>query len=51
MIIQVVSDLHLEYMKEWNLDSLVAKEKAKFLILAGDIGNLYRIEQLKEFLE
>ena len=48
MKFQIVSDLHLECMKEYNLDNLI-KKKAEILILAGDIGNLHRFDQLVDF--
>lgn len=49
---QIASDLHIEYKNNdivTNLDKYIVP-KADVLILAGDIGNLYKLEQLKSFL-
>ena len=51
MIIQIVSDLHLEYLEEYDLDSLIEKKNANILVLVGDIGSLYRYPQLIGFLD
>lgn len=49
--LQIVSDLHIEYKNDEIPDPLsLIKPKADILILAGDIGSLYKIEQLKGFL-
>ena len=49
MEIQIASDLHLEYYNETNPHLI--EPTAPILILAGDIGNLYKHLQLKDFLE
>tara|TARA_B100000686_G_scaffold337707_1_gene409186 strand:- start:1988 stop:2749 length:762 start_codon:yes stop_codon:yes gene_type:complete len=50
--IQIASDLHIEYYKEDDIDiSKFIKPSAPILILAGDIGNLYRKTQLENFLK
>lgn len=49
---QIASDLHIEYKND-NVDTKFSKyidPKADILILAGDIGSLYKIDQLKNFL-
>ncbi len=51
MIIQIVSDLHLEYLEEYDLDSLIEKKNANILVLVGYYGSLYRYPQLVEFLD
>jgi len=52
MTYQIVSDLHIEYKNDDNLDPLdFITPKADILILAGDIGSLYKFKQLKTFLE
>lgn len=49
---QIVSDLHIEYKNDENLNPLdFITPKADILILAGDIGSLYKYKQLKSFLE
>jgi predicted phosphohydrolase len=48
---QIVSDLHIEYKKDDVPDPLtLITPSADILILAGDIGSLYKYEQLKTFL-
>lgn len=48
---QIVSDLHIEYKNDNNLNPLdFITPKADILILAGDIGSLYKFQQLKSFL-
>lgn len=50
--IQIASDLHIEFKNDDVPDPLnYITPTANILILAGDIGSLYKIEQLKEFLE
>lgn len=52
MTYQIVSDLHIEYKNDENLNPLdFITPKADILILAGDIGSLYKYKQLKHFLE
>jgi len=47
---QIASDLHIEYMST-NIDPLsLITPVADILILAGDIGNLYKYDQLFNFL-
>lgn len=48
--IQIVSDLHIEYNDIPNPLDLITPS-ADILILAGDIGSLYKLDQLKNFLE
>jgi UDP-2,3-diacylglucosamine pyrophosphatase LpxH len=49
---QVVSDLHIEYKNNNIPDPLhYIKPVAKMLILAGDIGSLYKFNQLRGFLQ
>ncbi len=49
--IQLVSDLHIEYQNDNIPDPLdYITPTAKTLILAGDIGSLYKIKQLEGFL-
>ena len=53
MQVQFYSDLHIEYEESDHVDVLkyiTPKKGVDVLILAGDIGNLYRYEQLKNFL-
>ena len=49
---QIASDLHIEYKNDGKITSLQSyiDPSADILILAGDIGNLYKYEQLKGFL-
>lgn len=50
MEIQVVSDLHIEYRSD-NCDPLdFIKPKAKILALLGDIGSIYKYDQLRNFM-
>jgi len=52
MTIQIASDLHIEYKNDLvpnPLDYIVPS--ADILVLAGDIGSFYKIEQLTAFLE
>ena len=49
---QIVSDLHIEYKNDNDLNPLdFITPTADILILAGDIGSLYKFNQLKTFLE
>ena len=52
MNIQVASDLHIEYIKEdiIKVENLI-EPKSPILVLAGDIGSLYRFDQLFNFLK
>lgn len=50
MKIQYVSDLHIEYYNYTPNPLDFIKPTADILILAGDIGNLYKYEQLTDFL-
>ena len=50
--IQVVSDLHIEYRNDGYLNPLdYITPVGDILILAGDIGSLYKIDQLIHFLK
>jgi predicted phosphohydrolase len=50
--IQIASDLHIEFKNDEIPDPLnYITPSAEILILAGDIGSLYKIDQLKGFLE
>ena len=50
--LQICSDLHIEYKSDEIPDPLdYITPKADILILAGDIGSFYKIEQLKGFLK
>lgn len=50
--LQIASDLHIEYNHNDVPDPLnYVIPKAEVLVLAGDIGSLYRIKQLRGFLE
>jgi predicted phosphohydrolase len=50
--IQIASDLHIEYKNDLIPDPLTYIEPvSEILILAGDIGSLYKYEQLQKFLE
>ena len=54
MQVQMYSDLHIEYEETDHVDVLryiTPRKGVDILILAGDIGNLYRFEQLKNFLK
>ena len=49
---QIVSDLHIEYRNNEIPDPLtLITPESDILILAGDIGSLYKINQLQGFLE
>ena len=49
--LQIASDLHIEYKNDDIPDPLdYITPSADILILAGDIGSLYKIEQLEGFL-
>lgn len=49
---QIVSDLHIEYRNNNVPNPLdYIKPVSKILVLAGDIGSLYKIDQLKGFLK
>jgi len=50
MKIQIVSDLHIESLSVVNYSELIIPT-AEVLILAGDIGSLYKITQLTQFLK
>ena len=48
---QIVSDIHIEYRNNSVPDPLsIITPSADILILAGDIGSLYKFNQLKQFL-
>lgn len=48
---QIVSDLHIEYKNNENVNPLdYITPTADVLILAGDVGSLYKFQQLKSFL-
>jgi Icc-related predicted phosphoesterase len=49
---QIASDLHIEYKNDALINDIASyiTPSADVLILAGDIGNLYKYEQLKDFL-
>ena len=50
--IQISSDLHIECVNDDNIDPLqYITPSADILILAGDIGSLYKIKQLKNFIK
>ena len=49
--VQIASDLHIECQNNQDIDPLdYILPQAKILILAGDIGSLYKFNQLKNFL-
>ena len=51
-IVQIASDLHIEHSTNENPEPQdYITPVAKVLILAGDIGSLYKIDQLRKFLE
>lgn len=53
VLFQVASDLHIEYNDADKMDIDISKyiiPSADILILAGDIGNLYNVRQLNNFL-
>ncbi len=48
---QIASDLHIEYKNDDEINALdLIKPTAEILILAGDIGSLYKKNQLNTFL-
>lgn len=50
--VQIVSDLHIEYRNDDIPDPLdYIKPSANILVLAGDIGSLYKVDQLEGFLK
>jgi predicted phosphodiesterase len=50
--IQIASDLHIEYKNDLVPNPLdFITPSADILVLAGDIGSFYKIEQLTKFLE
>ena len=50
--LQIVSDLHIEYKNNSIPNPLdYVKPISKILVLAGDIGSLYKFEQLRGFLK
>ena len=50
--LQIVSDLHIEYKNNSIPNPLdYVKPVSKILVLAGDIGSLYKFEQLRGFLK
>lgn len=52
VLFQIVSDLHIEYKNDYTPNPLtLITPCAKYLILAGDIGSLYKLNQLTEFLK
>ena len=50
--VQIMSDLHIEYKNDEvpNIEDYIIPN-ADVLILAGDIGSLYKYDQLKSFIE
>ena len=50
MLIQIVSDLHLNTNNITNFDDYIIKKEADILILNGDIGSLYIPSQLENFI-
>jgi Icc-related predicted phosphoesterase len=54
MNVKIVSDLHLEYYKEnYPISTFIDLENSKnsMLILAGDIGSIYKYFQLRSFIK
>jgi predicted phosphodiesterase len=47
---QLASDLHIEYLENPKASDFI-KKNADILVLAGDIGSLYKINQLETFLK
>ena len=47
---QIASDLHIEYLDGAKASDFIEK-KSDILVLAGDIGSLYKIDQLTQFLK
>ena len=51
MRIQYASDLHIDYIeKQEDIDNLIQPSDSDILVLAGDIGSLYKYTQLKNFI-
>ena len=50
MSIQIASDLHLECLNNNEYENLITPT-APILVLAGDIGNLYKFKQLQNFIQ
>ena len=49
--LQIVSDLHIEYKNNTVPDPLdLITPEADILVLAGDIGSLYKFDQLRNFM-
>jgi len=49
---QVVSDLHIEYENDNTVDPFeYITPVGDVLVLAGDIGSLYKMDQLKDFID
>jgi len=46
---QLASDLHIEYLENVMASNFI-KKSADILVLAGDIGSLYKMDQLETFL-
>ena len=52
LTIQIVSDLHIEYNNDAHIDPLnFITPSADVLIMAGDIGSLYKYDQLHSFIK
>ena len=50
--VQIASDLHIEYKNDSNPNPLnYITPSADVLVLAGDIGSFYKMEQLTKFME
>jgi hypothetical protein len=50
--VQIVSDIHIEYQNDGHVDPLsLITPSADILILAGDIGSLYKYDQLHSFID
>ena len=49
MLFQLASDFHIEKYDKINIEEFITPS-APYLILAGDIGSLYKYDQLKLFL-
>lgn len=47
---QLASDLHIEYLDNPKASDFI-KKNADILVLAGDIGSLYKLDQLERFLK
>lgn len=49
---QFASDLHIEYLENVQANNFIKKDpNTDILVLAGDIGSLYRMDQLTTFLK